>query len=324
VIVRLPGLFCALALCGGFASQAFAQAYPGKPIRVIAGVSPGVVADIVMRAVGTELSKQMGQPWVVENHPGGNFVIGANACKRAAADGYTVCLVNSAAMSLNPHVLSNMPYDPEKDLKPVTNLFSQISGLIAGASLQAGSIAELQALAVARPGALNYATLGVGSNSDILRQWLSDRWNTQMIGVPYKGQGPITTGLVSGEVDVTWGGIGSVASQLKAGKVKVLAVNASRRLPRLPGVPTFSETGLGEYPGLVWWGLVVPPAVPDAVVQRLNAEAVRLFRDPRFLEYLEGQFLEPLVSSPEEFAAFMRGDRERVGQIVRKFNFPRQ
>ena len=317
--------FIVFAIAVSAPHSVHAQAYPAKPIRLILNVSVGVVADILMRTAGAQLAQQMGQPWVIENRQGGNFVIGATACKNASADGYTVCLVNLESMSTNPHVFARLPYDPDKDFAPITNLYYQVSGIVVSPALSVGTVADLQALAVAKPGSLNFSTLGPGSNSDILRQWLGERWNTQMLGVPYKGMNLIVNALVSGESDLTLTSIGTVGAQL--GKLKLLAINSAKRSQRLPAVPTFAEAGLAEYLdllGLSWWGLVAPAGVPDAIIQRLNAEFVRLAREPSFADLMDRQFLEPAVSSSTQFAAFLKADRGRVGKVVKKFNFPRQ
>ncbi len=314
----------ALTLWAFVCCHALAQPYPSKPIRLIQNGSVGAVSDIVMRAASQELSAQMGGPWVVENHPGGNFVIGTNACKRSAPDGYTVCLVNMAAMSLNPHALSNLPYDPDKDFKPITNLFSQVIGIVANANLRANTVGELQALAAAKPGALNFATLGPGSSADMLRQWLSDSWKAEIVGVPYKGMNLIVNAVLSGESDVTWTAMGNIDGHVKLGKVKVLAVNTAKRTPRMPQVPTLGEVGLGDFHGLVWWGLVAPAGMSDTIVRRLNAEVTRLFKEPKFAEFLDRQFLVTEIGTPEEFAAFLKTDRQRVGNMVKRLNLPRQ
>jgi len=309
----------ALALAG-VQGHVLAQAYPSKPVRLILNVSAGVVGDIVLRAAAQVLSRQTGQPWVVENYPGGNFVIGANACKRATPDGYAVCMTNLAAMSLNPHVLAKLSYDPEKDFTPITNLFSQVTALVASGSLPANTVAEFRDLAVASPGKLNFGTLGPASNADILRAWLNERWKTDIVAVHYKGMPGIVNSLLAGEIHVSWAAVGSLGGNVKSGKLKLLALNTSKRATRLPDVPTFAEVGLGEYPGLVWWGMVGPAGIPEPLVQRINADVVRVFNDSKFGEVLDAQFVESIAGTPAQFAAFMKLDRERVGELVRKFN----
>jgi len=302
-----------------------AQAYPSKPIRFILNGAPGAFSDVTLRVAAVELARQTRQPWVVENRPGGDFVIAAVACKAAAPDGYTVCVVNEQSMSLNPHVISKLPYDPDRDFKPITNLFIQVSGLVASTSVE--SIAELLRLAAAKPGSMNFATMGPSTTQDILRQWINNHWKADFVGVPYKGMNAILNGIVSGEVNVTQAALGSARPYLSSGKVKLLAVNSARRLPKLPDVPTYTEAGLGEFidvQGRFWWGLVAPVGTPDAMVQRLNAEFAAVFRLPKFAELLENQYLQSAICTPEEFANFLKRDRTRDAQVVKRFNVPKQ
>ncbi len=310
-----------------WSGAAMAQSYPSKPIRFVLNASVGVSADIVMRVAATELARQMGQPWVIENRPGGNFVIGAVACKGSAPDGYAVCLVNAQSMSFNPHVISKLPYDPDTDFKPITNLFIQVSGLAAPASLPVNSVSELQRLAVSKSGNMNFATLGPGTTQDILRQWLNDKWKTELVGVPYKGMNLILNGMLAGEASLTQTSLGSAGAYLSGAKIKLLAIEGSRRLSKMPDVPTYAEAGLGgftELQGPFWWGLVVPAGTPSPIVQRLNAEFAKVFQGPKLTELLESLYLESAIGTPEEFASFLKLDRARDGELVRKFNIPRQ
>ena len=319
---RVPVLALLLAaLCGMTAS---AQDYPSKPIRFILPSTPGSLTDIVARAMAPELTARMGQTWVVDNRAGGNQVIGIEACARAPADGYTVCMVSIDSMSLNPHTMPNLPYNAATDFRAVTNLFFITQGLLASGSLPANSVKELQALARAKPGSLNFATLGPGTNPDVFRHWLAERWRSEIVGVPYKGGAPITTALLAGEVQLTWLGVGNVRSQLSSGKAKVLVVNGARRSRVLPNVPTLDESGLDGFPEKVWWGLAAPVRTSDAAIARLNAEVVKLYQEPKFIELLENQFLEPAPNSPDAFASFMKADRERAAAEVKLFNVPKQ
>ena len=312
-------------LLAAAAAPATAQTWPSKPVRFILNVSVGVFGDIVMRAGAVELQRQTGQPWVIENRAGGNFVIGANACKAAAADGYTVCQVNEQSMSTNPHTIARLSYDPEKDFAPITNLYAQISAVVASPEVR--TLGELQKAAVARGAAMNFGTLGPTSSQDILRQWMNQRWKAQMTGVPYKAMGPILTGIVSGETSTTQTSMGSVGPFVQGGRIRLLAVNSSKRLARFTDVPTYVEAGLGEFQeakGHTWWGLVAPAGVPDPIIRRVNSEFARLFREPKFVELLDSQYLESQIGTPEQFAAFMRRDRERAGMVVKLFNIPKE
>lgn len=315
----------ALVLAAGMPVRAIGQdGYPGKPIRMIVPVAAGAPTDLVMRTAGQELLPRLGQPLIVDNRPGAGLIVGTEACARAAPDGYTVCNVNSDSMSVNPHIVAKLPYDPEKDFKPITTLYYLIQGLIASNSLPVSSVKDLQGMATAKPRALNFGTMGQGTNPDVFRQWLNEQWRTDIEGIPYKGANLIMTALVAGEVDLSRISLSTVGGQMKAGKVKVLAVGSSKRLRLFPEIPTYAEVGLDGFTEQVWWGLAAPAATPDAMVRRLNAEFVRLFREPKFLEYMESQFLETFVGSPESSAKFMREDRERAGVVVKKYNVPRQ
>jgi tripartite-type tricarboxylate transporter receptor subunit TctC len=182
----------------------------------------------------------------------------------------------------------------------------------------------LRALAVAKPGALNFGTLGPGTITDVFRQYLSQTWKTDIVGVPYKGGNLVATAMLTGEVQIASFGIGTIASQLQAGKARLLAINASKRVKQFPNVPLFSEVGLEEGEARTFWGLSFPARVPDAVVARMNAEIGRTLRDEKVVEFLESRFLEPSPTSPEEFAAFLKQDRAHVAELVRKFHVPRQ
>jgi tripartite-type tricarboxylate transporter receptor subunit TctC len=307
-----------------FCALSHGQDYPARALRIIVPLPAGSTTDLVMRATAQELSPRLKQPVVIENKPGGNWVIGAEACRAAAADGYTLCVMNSDAIAFNPHLLAALPYDPAKDFAPVTNLFFLFEGILAKAALPVASIAELRDYAAKNPGKVNFGTLGPGSSNDVFRQWLVQQWKVDIAGIPYKGGAPVVTALLAGEIDVTKIGMGNVSGQLNSGKLKVLAIQGTQRSRLAPQVPTLQEAGLGGFPLRVWWGLFMPAGTPEVAVKRINAEVTRLYREPKMAEYLESQFVEVAVSPAEQFAAFARGERERAAQVVKDFNIPRQ
>jgi|1186.fasta_scaffold28027_2 tripartite-type tricarboxylate transporter receptor subunit TctC len=306
------------------ATFAHAQEYPTRPLRVIVPLPAGSTTDIVMRATAQELSPRLKQPVVVENRPGGNWVVGAEACKSALPDGHTVCVMNSDAIAFNAHILSALPYDPAKDFAPVTNLFFLFEGILASAPAPFSSIDELRDYAAKNPGRVNFGTLGPGSSNDVFRQWLVQHWKVDIAGIPYKGGAPVITALLAGEIDVTKIGMGNIAGQLNSGKVKVLAIQGTQRSKLVPNVPTLQEAGLGGFPLRVWWGLFMPAGSPDGALKRINAELARLYHEPKMAEYLESQFVEVAVGSPEQFVAFTHAERERAAQVVKDFHIPRQ
>ena len=316
---------CSLAgllLCA--AQLTVAQSFPSRTMRVLVASPPGNPSDIVMRAAAKELSSRFGVPVIVDNRVGANEIIMQEACAKAPSDGHTLCLVSKDGMSYNPNVYAKLPYDPDKDYKPVARMYFLISTLAATGSLPVNSIGELRELATAKPGSLNFGTRGVGSNQDIFRQWLGIHWKTEFAGIHYKGTNFIFNALVAGEIHLTLGSLGNIVSLLQGGKAKLLAVEMSKRSPVMPQVPTFDEAGFEAWPGRPFWGIVVPANTPNAIASRLNAELVWLSREPKFVQFMEARYLELAVGTPEEFASFLQSDREKIGQLVRKFNISTQ
>jgi tripartite-type tricarboxylate transporter receptor subunit TctC len=304
------------------AFPALPQQYPSKPIRVLMLIAAGSPSDVALRAAGAQLTTSLGQPLNIENRPGGNLLIGAEACAKAAADGYNFCVTAKAAISTNPHVYLKLPYDPEKDFRPVTGLWNLIHGMMVSGKLPVNSVKELKAMADVNSSALNFGTMGDAAGN-LHWLWLNEQWNAKIENINYKGANLIMNALISGELQLTTMTMGGMEGQLKAGKIKLLAVGSQKRLRLLPDVPTYGEVGLTGFPR-TWWGLFAPAATPDPIIRRINSEFVRLFHSPKFEEYLENVFLENIVSSPEEFAAFLKKDREEAGLMIKRFNIPRQ
>jgi len=305
-------------------SAAMAQgAYPAKPIRVILPMPVGAGIDVILRKASEELLPRMGQALVVENRAGGAMVIAAEACAKATSDGYTLCSLSPDAMSVAPHIFTKLPYDPDKDFRPVVNMYFLIEGLFAKSALPVNSVKELVAYEQARSGTLNFGTLGPGSNSDMNRQDLNQFLKTNFAGIPYKGGNLVINAVVAGEIDVAKIGAYNAIGPIKGGKVKLLAIAGSKRSPVVPDVPTFAEAGVD--PGArAWWGILAPGGTPDPIVRRLNNEFVQLFRDPKFVPFIDSLIVEIATGTPEEFAAFLRKDREAAGVRVKKYNIPKE
>ena len=315
--------FCGLIIAGTvLAGTAAAQSYPTRPVRVIVPLSAGAVTDVTMRAIGKEMAARSGQPWIIDNRPGAAMAIGAELCAKAAPDGYTLCAVSSDTMSFNPALRTKLPYDPDRDFRPITNLFNVIEGVVGSGALSANSIGELKALAASK--SLNVGTLGPGSTPDVFRRWLSDQWKTKFVDVPYKGGGDVATALLSSEIDFARIGVGNLAGLVNQGKVKLLAVSSAARSPLMPKAPTLAEAGLGAYPVRVWWGLVGPAGTSDAVVAKVNADVNAVIREPSMAEFLAKQFLEPVAGTPQDFAAFLKADRAKIGEMIKAYGIPPQ
>jgi tripartite-type tricarboxylate transporter receptor subunit TctC len=305
-------------------STASAQTYPDRPIKMIVSIAAGSVTDIIMRNAAGQLQQRLGQPVVVENLGGASGIVAADTCKQAAADGYTICVIYHSTMSYNPLLFSNLPYDPDKDFAPVTRLFWLTEGMFVPASLGVNSVAALKVLAKSKPNGLNYATLGEGSFPDLFLRWLNNQWNTQIVGIPYKGGGPAAQALAAGEVQMTRFGIGNFMGLIAAGQVKALAVTSADRSPLLPDVPTYAEVGWGGYPGQGWWGLAVPAATPRPIIGKLNAEFVKLFTEPQFEAFLAKNAVVSATTTPEGFAEFLKQDRKAAEVLIKIANARRE
>jgi tripartite-type tricarboxylate transporter receptor subunit TctC len=318
-------LTCVLAgvLTFCLAGSAGAQDYPNRPIRLIVSIAAGSVTDVIMRAASNDISPRLGQQLVIENKGGAAGILGAQGCATAAPDGYTLCVIYHSTMSYNPLLFEKLPYDPDRDIVPITRLFLLTEGVFVPASLGVNSVAELKAMAQSKPDKLNFATLGDGSFPDLFLRWLNNQWHTKIVGVPYKGGGPAAQAIAAGEVQVTRFGIGNFLGLLEAGNVKALAVTSAQRSPLLPNVPTYAEVGWGDYPGQGWWGLAAPKGTPAAVIAKINAEFAKTFRDPKFVEFLDRQFVVSAPTSPEEFVAFLKADRQAAETLVKIANTPR-
>jgi tripartite-type tricarboxylate transporter receptor subunit TctC len=314
--LRRAALAPIAALLMVWALPANAQTYPDRPIRVIVPIAAGSVTDVIMRATASELAPRLGQSFVIENKGGASGIPGAQACAQAAPDGYTLCLVYHNTLSINPLIFNKLPYDADKDFTLITALYFLVEALFVNSSLNVGSAAELKAYAQAHPTALNYGTLGPGSNPEMFLKWMNQNWNVNIVGIPYRGGGPIAQALVAGDLQIAKMGLGNFLGLLGTGKIKPLAVAAVRRSVLLPEVPTLAEAGI-DFPPFGWWGLAAPKGVPQRIVDRLNTEFVKLYREPKFVAYLEKQAVLPAPGTPAEFAAFLQKDRRDAELLIR-------
>jgi tripartite-type tricarboxylate transporter receptor subunit TctC len=318
--MKMSKCFTSLLLLAGMAAPAAAQTYPDRPIKIIVPISVGSITDVATRLVAQELQTRLGQPVVVVDRPGAAMVLGGTDCAKSPPDGYTLCLVSPDTMSFNPLTVPNLPYDPQKDFAPVINMYMVTEGLMTPGASGIGSLDTLHAKAAAAPDKLNYGTLGERTTTDAFRQWLGDHWNTKFVAIPYKGGSEITAALLGNTIDVAKIGVGNMVSQIKDGKVKVLAITASRRSPQLPDVPTFAEAGFGAYPGgPIYWGVVVPTGTPAPVVTRLHDELLAILRSPTFTDFENRNFLEAAAGSVEDFSAELAKDRKSAAELVDKY-----
>ncbi len=310
-----------LAITVTLAAQA--QTYPSKPVRMIVSIAAGSVTDVIMRAAAAALQQRLGQPFVIENIGGAAGILGGKACAQAAGDGYNICIIYHSTMSYNPLLFSNLPYNPDTDFVPIARLFFLIEGLFASNATNVKTVAELKALAQAKPEGLNYATLGQGSAPELFLKWLNNQWNTKIVGIPYRGGGPAAQAIAANDVQLTRFGVGNFTGLVQAGRATALAVSGTKRSPILPSVPTFTEAGLDGYPGQGWWGLAAPKGTPPAMVARLSKEFAGLFAEPKFVEFLDKQSVIAAPTTPEGFVAFLRDDRRAAETLIRIANTPK-
>jgi tripartite-type tricarboxylate transporter receptor subunit TctC len=304
-------------------TSALAQPYPNKPIHVVVPVTAGGLTDVIARRIAADASARMGQPWIMENKPGANFIPAAESCRHAKGDGYTLCVFTTSTVTFNPHLIEKLPYDAAKDFKPIINLGQFIGGLIASPKLGVKTIDDLRRLTLAKPGEFNFGTYGPASSANVFRQYLAERWNTPLVEVAYKGSNELIAALASGEIQMTWTALGSWAENPNDSKGRIVAIDGAKRSPLLPEVPIYAEAGLGNYPIHTWMGLFAPAETPDDVITQVNQVVGEAIREPKMIEFLVNQLIEPDVTTAPEFAAYVAREREETGALLRRFNIPK-
>ena len=310
----------ALTLC---ANQALADDYPNRPIRVFTTSSAGGISDVFMRVLGDQLRTSLGQPLIIENKPGGAGNNGARACAEATPDGYTICIINADPLIYNQFLYKNIPFDPEKGLTPIVNLFHLIQVLVVNSSLDAKTVDQLVAVSKAKPGTLNYLTASVPCvvYMDSLKRDKGADW----IRVPFRGGGEAVTAILSGTTPIGLFGLGNVNPQIKAGKMTALALVNNIRTPQLPDVPTLADLGYKGAPSETWYGLFAPAGTPKPIIDKLNAEVRRVFENKDFVEkYVISRGQVPAVGTPAEFAKTVAEGRAAAKEVVLESGLPPQ
>src|SRR3954468_19916658 len=314
VLRVLLAAVCALLL----ACPARAQLWPAKPVRIVVAYPAGGGIDVMARQLAERLRGAGGQPVVVENKPGANTIVATEAVAKSPADGYTVLLTTDATFSINPHLYAKLPFDTQRDFIPVTMLVLLQQLLVANPSLPANTLDELIALAKVKPGTINYASYGSGSQPHLSGEMLKYKAGIDLVHVPYKGISLAVPAVMAGEVQLTFAGIATSMPQLKAGRIKALAIGGPKRSPLLPQVPTFAELGYPEVETHAWFGLFLPAGSPGEVVSRIYQDTRKIIDEPDFRQkQLIDKGYDVVGSSPEEFAAYIRKDSESRARAVR-------
>jgi len=302
-----------------FATQAPAQPYPAKPVRVVVPFPPGGPTDVVARGIAQKMTEGLGQTVVIENRGGAGGALGTELVAKSPADGYTLLMGTIGGLAVAMSLLPNRGYDTLRDFAPITQAVNVTNILVTHPSVPAKSVKDLLEIARARPGQLNYASSGNGTVTHLAGELLKLMGKVNIVHVPYKGGAPALTALVSGETDMSYENSLIILPQIKAGKVKALAVTGAKRSPLLPALPTIGET-LPGYSASGWYGLVAPAATPKDALARLNAAAVRALRAPEVVERLSSQGAEPVGNSAEEWGGFIRSEIEKWARVVKAAN----
>ena len=313
----VSAIHAALALVAALTiGSACAQGFPNRPLKLIVPDGPGTAPDIRARQLGAKLQEVLGQPVVIDNRPGASMIIGAEAAAKSPPDGYTLFLGNVVTHSVNPWLMKTLPYRPDEDFIPVTMLSAGPLVLVTHPTLEAKSLEELIALAKAKPNKLNYGAVGQGSTAHILMEQIKARTGAQFESVVYKSTAQYIQDLVGGHLHFSLNFWSVIGTNVRAGKLRALAVASNRRLEVAPEIPTFAEAGLPGIEAFAWQGIFLPAGTPRELVTRLQDVIVRVVNMPEIRNPIIETGGEVGGSSPEEFAAFIRADRERWKKAV--------
>lgn len=318
-IMQVKSILLTAAVILSLVQGAAAQTYPAKPIRMIVPFPAGSASDSLTRAISQELVKTWEHGFVVDNRPGASTIIGAEACARAAPDGYTLCMVSIDSMSIMPVLHKKLPYDPAKDFEPIMRWVTFVQGLAVASSVPVNSLAELIALVKEKPGVLNYGSLGQGSNSHLFFEWFARARGVNLTHIPYKGVPPVIQAVTVNEVQIVNLAVANLIPHHRAGKLKILAVDGMRRSAQLPDIPTFPEAGIPPTGFVGWLGFAGPAGIPKDVVTRAHSEIAKIFASETFREkFIINLGMTPTENTPEEFVRFLKQDREQAVELVRQ------
>jgi tripartite-type tricarboxylate transporter receptor subunit TctC len=317
------GLMIGLLALACHAGVASAQNYPNKPIRIIVPFVAGGAVDALARIVGNKLSEQIGQPVLIENRAGAGGNAGADAVAKAPPDGYTI-LQNTNGQAISPAIYRSLPFDPVKDFIPVTQLVASQLMLVATPKLEAKNTRELIALAKAKPGSLNYGMTGIGNPLHLTMEMLKAATGIELQAVPYRGDAPLNTALIAGEVHLAVVPFATARANVEAGLIRALAVAGAKRASTLPDVPTIAESGVPGFESSSWQGWFVPAKTPPEVVATIQREVAKALASPEVRQRLEATGNEIVGSTPAEFDALFKADLAKFAKVVKDAHIPAQ
>ena len=316
-------VFLLLALVLALPAYAHAQgaaSFPARPLRIVIPLPPGGVTDGMARFIAQKMQESWGQPVVPENRPGASHFIAAEHVAKSAPDGHTMLFANHATLAMNAGLFAKLPYDPLKDFAAVSLVVTSQNILMAHPSVPAKDLRELIALAKAQPGRLNYGSQGTGSSGHVGIAMIAHQTGTSLVHVPYKGPALATQDLIGGQVQLLFDTVFSQLANVRAGKLKALAISTLERHPLLPDVPTVAEQGLAGYEVIPWFGLVAPAATPRDIVAKLNAEVVRILQDEAQRKRLADLGLVVVASTPEAFQKHINDEHAKWSKLIRELN----
>jgi len=316
-MLKASTILAAVLVLTAAGREATAELLSSRPITVVIPFTPGASSDTLQRIVNKKVAENTGQTLVVESRPGGGGVVAATVVKQAPPDGHTLFQGNAGTHAANASLYATLPYDPIKDFRPITLLWSFPQLLAVPFDSPAKSVTELVALAKSRPAGLSFASQGTGSAGHLLGEMFKLRTGANMVHVPYRGAAPAAIDLSAGRVDFFFVSYSSLLPFLQGGKVRAIAVTSPQRLPVLPDAPTMTEAGFAGLALDAWFGLVAPAGTPDGVIDKLNAAFVQAVRDPQVIKQMTDQGAEGLATTPAEFATFIASETERFGKVVR-------
>ncbi|HXZ22033.1 MAG TPA: tripartite tricarboxylate transporter substrate binding protein [Pseudolabrys sp.] len=299
---------------------AFAQ-YPVRPVHVVIPYPAGGAVDAFARVLSQKLSELWGQQVIVDNRPGASTMIGADQVARSTPDGYTLLLTAELTLVTVPHLHEKIPYDPLKDFAPITALVSATQALVVNPSLPVNTVKDLLTLAKSKPGELTYGSFGIGSTGHLNMEMLQAMTGVRFSHIPYNGAGPAMNDVIGGHIGFMFAALSIVKGNVKAGKLRMIGVGSDHRSKEFPEVPTISESGVPGFEAKSWFGLVAPAGTPAGIIKKVNQDVTKVISDSGFAEeYLTAQGLEPILGTPDQFAAFIRSETVKWGKVVKDAN----
>ena len=307
-----------LAIIASLATATCNAQYPSNAIRLVVSAPAGSSLDVIARTIGDRLRNRLGQPVVVDNRPAAGGTVAADIVATSPPDGYTMVISFNGPLAFGPHLYANVPYDPVKDLAPVIMTSSQPNVLALNATLPVTSVKALIEYAKARPGKLNYASVGNGSSSQLTMELLKAATGVEVVHVPFNGSPPAVTATVQGDTQMLFAVMQPLQPQIQAGRLRAIALTSAKRFPLLPEIPTIAEAGYPGFEALAWNGILVAAGTPRSIIRRLNAEINAILKDPTVKSALNAQGFDLIGGTPEDFAKLIRSESQKWAPVIRK------